>query len=120
MLPSPKMPALTQVPLTHVDLYVEFYDRLRQWATRFAENDHEMAEDLLHDTFIQFTLSKPDLSSIQNLDGYLYTVMRNLHLSQIRRSGRNALRRLTSWNTTRLTYRIGRAIREIGSGCVMS
>ncbi len=81
---------------THVDLFTENYDQLKGWALHFTERDQELAEDLLHDTFIQFTLSKPDLDLIQNVEGYLYIVMRNLHLSQIRRGGRAAMRSLTA------------------------
>lgn len=95
MLKSPLKTDLRQVPATHVDLFVENYDLLKQWAMRFTEHDHELAEDLLHDAFIQFTLSKPDLESIQNLEGYLFIVMRNLHLSQMRRATRTPLRALS-------------------------
>lgn len=92
MLRSPKKPALMQAQPTHVDLFVEYYDLLRRWALQFTEHDKDLAEDLLHDTFIHFTLSKPDLSSIQNLDGYLFVMMRNLHLSQLRRATRSPIR----------------------------
>src|SRR5437660_12768733 len=95
MLRSSKLPVLTQVQPSHVDLFVEHYELLKQWALRFTERDKELAEDLLHDTFLQFTISKPDLGSIQNLEGYLYVVMRNLHLAQLRRTGRTTLRSLT-------------------------
>jgi RNA polymerase sigma factor (sigma-70 family) len=95
MLTSPKQPALMQAQPTHVDLFVENYDLLKRWALQFTEHDRELAEDLLHDAFIQFTLSKPDLDSIQNLEGYLFIVMRNLHLSQLRRATRTPLRSLS-------------------------
>src|SRR5947208_1804407 len=95
MVKSQKKPALIEVRHTHVDLFVENYAMLRQWAMRFTERDNELAEDLLHDAFLQFTISKPDLDSIQNLEGYLYVMMRNLHLAQLRRAGRTSLRSLS-------------------------
>ena len=55
---------------------------------QLTENDRQQAEDLVHDTYIQFTLTRPDLSAIQNLDGYLYRMMRNLNVSRLRRSQR--------------------------------
>jgi RNA polymerase sigma factor (sigma-70 family) len=51
-------------------------------------HDREQAEDLVQEAFVQFTLSRPDLDSIQNLEGYLYGMLRNLHLSQVRRAAR--------------------------------
>ena len=95
MLSSSKLPKARQDQLSHVDLFVASYDTLKQWAMRFTERDHELAEDLLHDTFLQFTLSRPDLGQIDNLEGYLYVVMRNLHLAQLRRSSRTSLRSLS-------------------------
>ncbi len=92
MLTSPKKPVLIQPQPTHVDLFVEYYDLLRRWAVQFTEHNKDLADDLLHDTFIHFTLTKPDLSSIQNLDGYLFVMMRNLHLSQLRRTTRSPIR----------------------------
>jgi DNA-directed RNA polymerase specialized sigma24 family protein len=50
-----------------------------------TEYRQELAEDLLHDVFVQFTLARPDLEAIQNLDGYLFVTLRNMHLSHIRR-----------------------------------
>jgi RNA polymerase sigma factor (sigma-70 family) len=92
MLRLLKKPVSTAALPTHVDLFVEHYERLKGWAMRFTEYDHELAEDLLHDAFIHFTLSKPDLGSIENVEGFLYVVMRNLHLSQIRKAARTPLR----------------------------
>ena len=38
--------------------------------------DRQKAEDLVHDTFVQFVLSRPDLAAIDNLNAYLYTMLR--------------------------------------------
>jgi len=70
-----------------MDLFVENYELLKTWALKFTERNNELAED--------FTLNKPDLDRIQNLEGYLYIVMRNLHLSQLRRASRTPSRSLT-------------------------
>jgi RNA polymerase sigma factor (sigma-70 family) len=70
------------------DLFIQRYERLLTWALQLTDRDRELAEDLVHDIFIQFTLSQPDLSSIDNLEGYLRVMLRNMHLSQVRRSTR--------------------------------
>jgi len=57
MLKSLKMTELSRVERTHVDIFVENYEQLKGWALKFTERDLELAEDLLHDTFIQFTTS---------------------------------------------------------------
>jgi len=80
---------------THEDLFVERYDRLLVWALQLTDRDHERAEDLLHDAFIQFTLARPELGAIQNLDGYFYGMLRNLRLLQARRESRIRLRQLS-------------------------
>jgi RNA polymerase sigma factor (sigma-70 family) len=77
----------------HEEIFLARYTRLRAWGLQLTDNDRERAEDLLHDAYIQFTFTRPDLNAISNLDGYLYTMLRNLHLSQVRRSLR--LRRRT-------------------------
>jgi len=53
---------------------------------QLTEGDRERAEDLVHDAYVHFNLSQPDLDAIGNLDGYLYRMLRNLYLSQVRRS----------------------------------
>jgi RNA polymerase sigma factor (sigma-70 family) len=73
-------------PESHEEVFLGRYARLRTWALQLTENDRERAEDLVHDAYVQFSLSRPDLKAIRNLDGYLYAMLRNLHLSQVRRS----------------------------------
>jgi DNA-directed RNA polymerase specialized sigma24 family protein len=48
-----------------------------------------VAEDLVHDAFIQFTLKRPNLSAIGSLDDYLFVMLRNLHISQARRAAQS-------------------------------
>src|SRR5258708_3132249 len=44
----------------------------------------DVAEDLLHDGFVQFTINRPDLGSIEDLDGYLCRLLRNLYYARLR------------------------------------
>jgi RNA polymerase sigma factor (sigma-70 family) len=70
------------------DLFIERYERLRGRALQLTAGDQERAEDLLHDAFIHFTLNHTPTQDIHNLDAYLYTMLRNLYLSEARRSAR--------------------------------
>lgn len=64
MLKSRKIVELKQVQPTHEALFAELYEELRKKALHLTERDHDLAADLLHDTYVQFTLSRPDLDSI--------------------------------------------------------
>lgn len=75
-----------KVTLSHEDLFIQHYARLLGWSMLLTGYDRQQAEDLVHDAFIQFTLVRPNLSAIHSLEGYLYTILRNLHLSRVRRA----------------------------------
>lgn len=79
----------------HEDLFIQRYEWLLNRSLQLTDRNREQAEDLVHDAFIQFTVSQPDLNSIQNLEGYLYAMLRNMHVSRIRRAT-GAHNRLTS------------------------
>src|SRR6266540_3700844 len=86
---------LRRISASHRDAFLERYQGLHAWAVQMTANDQALAEDLLHDLFILFTLSQPDLSQIQNLDNYLYASLRNLHISQLRRATRGRFEQLS-------------------------
>lgn len=79
----------------HEEVFLARYGKLRSWALQLTEHDRERAEDLVHDAYIQFTFAQPDLDAISNLNGYLYSLLRNLHLSQLRRSSRRQHRTIS-------------------------
>ena len=57
-----------RISSSHRDAFLERYKVLHAWAVQMTANDHALAEDLLHDLFILFTLSQPNLQAIENLD----------------------------------------------------
>src|SRR6266496_4174021 len=84
-----------KIASSHEDLFTNRYQRLLAWSMRLTGNERDLAEDLLHDAYVQFTFAKPDLNSIKNLDGYFYSMLRNLHLSHVRRETRNHWQQLS-------------------------
>ena len=48
------------------------------------------AEEIVQELCLYFTLTQPDLTSVANLDGYLYTSLRHIYLSGLARSSREA------------------------------
>jgi RNA polymerase sigma factor (sigma-70 family) len=86
---------LRRISASHRDAFLERYERLHGWAVQMTANDRALAEDLLHDLFIVFTLNQPDLGRIENLDNYLHTSLRNLHISHLRRATRGRFEQLS-------------------------
>ncbi len=76
---------LWKTAVSHEDLFIERYERLLGWSLKLTAYDRQLAEDLLHDVFVQFTLRRPDLNTIQDLDAYLFAMLRNSHVSYVRR-----------------------------------
>ncbi len=75
----------------HEALFIQRYQRLLNSALQLTEGNRERAEDIVHDAFIQFSFSHADINAIENLDGYLYGMLRKLHLSQMRRESRSRI-----------------------------
>jgi RNA polymerase sigma factor (sigma-70 family) len=82
-------------PNHHEAVFINSYARLRGWAIQIAQPDQELAEDLLHDAFIQFTRTQPELNEINNTEAYLYGIIRNLHLSYLRKKIRREKHKLS-------------------------
>src|SRR5258708_3171138 len=70
----------------HEDLFMQRYERLLDWSLQLTNHDPAQAEDLVHDGFIQFSLSQPDLKAIHDLEGYVFIMLRNLNVSRVRRA----------------------------------
>src|SRR5215208_4406096 len=67
-------------------LFTERYEDLLVWALRLTNQQREAAEDLVQDAFVQFMLGRTRLEEIGNIDGYLRTMLRYIHVSPTRRS----------------------------------
>lgn len=77
-------------------LLEQYYYRLQEWALLLTRGDITKAQDIVHELCLHLTLSKPSLSKVQNLDGYLYTCLRHFYLSDIARSTREALQSVSA------------------------
>lgn len=93
---------------SHEEQFVERYEQLFDWALRLTEQDHQRAQDLVHDAFVQFVLNRPNLQEIENLDGYLYVTLRNAQLSHARRAAHDPQRNTTSldYDSLEITLRV--------------
>ncbi len=68
-----------------------YYDRLLNWSSVLTRGDEATTQDIVHDLCLYFTLAKPDLSQVKNLDGYLYTCLKNIYTSSLARASREAM-----------------------------
>lgn len=75
-------------------LLEQYYDPLQKWALMLTRGDVGKSQDIVHELCLHLSLSTPDLSKIRNLDGYLYTCLRHIYLSDIARSSREVLQPL--------------------------
>ncbi len=78
-------------PVSVEQLLESYYGKLLDWGSVLARGDAGVARDIVHDLCLHFTLAKPDLSQVENLDGYLYTSLRNIYRSLLDRSSREAM-----------------------------
>jgi DNA-directed RNA polymerase specialized sigma24 family protein len=83
-----------QKKYTYEDLFLERYDRMLAWAIRLTDHDLQQAEDMVHDVFVKFALTQPDLQRIDNPYAYLYTALRNTYRSQVSRAGYGSVKHL--------------------------
>lgn len=76
-------------------LLERYYDRLQTWALVLTRGDLGKSQDIVQELCLHLSLSAPNFNNIQNLDGYLYTCLRHIYLSDIARSSREALQHLS-------------------------
>jgi len=80
---------------THIEVFAERYNQLLVVARSLANNDQDQARDLVHDALIKFVRLSPNLHTINNIDSYLRTLVRNLFKSQKRRKNAHSIYELT-------------------------
>ena len=79
------------IPGTVDQLLASRYSQLLQWGAVLTRGDAGKTEEIVQELCLYFTLTQPDLTSVANLDGYLYTSLRHIYLSGLARSSREAL-----------------------------
>jgi RNA polymerase sigma factor (sigma-70 family) len=82
---------------SHEDLFLDHYQWLEKWAVQLCQGRREDAHDLVHDCYLQLAQSRPalDPEDGDGIRGYLYTMLRNLSVSNARRASRDALSSLS-------------------------
>jgi DNA-directed RNA polymerase specialized sigma24 family protein len=78
-------------PVQPDQLLAGHYRQLLKWALVLTRGDSSKAEEIVQEFCLYITLTRPDLSNVTNLDGYLYTCLRHIYLSSLARASREAL-----------------------------
>jgi RNA polymerase sigma factor (sigma-70 family) len=73
---------------SHEAAFIEHYSWLIRWALQLTNNDRARAEDLVQEVFAQLAFRHTNLSAVRNVQAYLYTTLRNIHVSELRIAGR--------------------------------
>ena len=77
--------AAAQSEPTREQLFTERYETMLGWALRLTNQQRDAAEDLVQDAFVQFMLARTQLEEIENINGYLRRLLRNMYLSRVTR-----------------------------------
>ena len=56
---------LRRVSPNYRELFVARYDQLLAWALQISQGDRALAEDLLHDLYVLFTIHEPEIDPAQ-------------------------------------------------------
>jgi DNA-directed RNA polymerase specialized sigma24 family protein len=64
------------------ELFAQRYEWLLGLFLQLTGGDAARAEDLPHNALIQFILPRHNSPLVQNRDGYLYAMLRNVHVSE--------------------------------------
>lgn len=83
-------------PKSHENLFLEQYGWLVKRAIQITQGRRDEADDLVQDLYIQLIHTRPDLDfgDEERVRGYLFNMMRNLSVSNARRTGRDAMSNL--------------------------
>ena len=77
--------AAAQSEQSREQLFTERYETLLAWALQLTHQQRDAAEDLVQDAFVQFMLARTQLEEIENINGYLRRLLRNMYLSRVSR-----------------------------------
>jgi len=83
MLDQRRAPA--QPETSREEIFAERYETLLEWALQLTHHQRDSAEDLVQDAFVQFVLARTQLEEIENVNGYLRRLLRNMHVSRATR-----------------------------------
>jgi DNA-directed RNA polymerase specialized sigma24 family protein len=80
---------------TNEQIFFEHYSRILEWASQLTHLDRADAEDLVQDFYIQVKCMNVPLAAVEEIEPYLFKILRNLHYTRLRRKGRSPISELS-------------------------
>ncbi|SFG05319.1 RNA polymerase sigma-70 factor [Prevotella sp. KH2C16] len=74
-------------------IFEQLYPKMKDFATRLCGNEYD-AENIVQDIFMQLWIYREGLRNVENLDGYVFMMVRNAGLNFLRKSLRRESVRL--------------------------
>lgn len=76
---------------TNEDVFFEYHSQLLTWAAQITRNDRAESEDLVQDFYLTVLRISRTLDGMEQLEGYLFRVLRNLYYARMRRARREPI-----------------------------
>jgi RNA polymerase sigma factor (sigma-70 family) len=80
---------------TNEDVFFAYYPRLLEWANQITRGNHAKADDLVQDFFLRVVNITRPIDEMEQVESYLFRVLRNLHVAHVRRGGHDPLNELS-------------------------
>ncbi len=80
---------------TNEDVFFAYYPRLLEWAIQITRGDRAEAEDLVQDFYLRVTRITRAIGEMEQLEHYLFKVMRHLYYARLRRAGHDPIHDLS-------------------------
>jgi RNA polymerase sigma factor (sigma-70 family) len=87
---------------TAADFLRLHYAKVFAWCLQITSNDIHEAEDLIQDAFVLLSNASVSAEDLRNIEGYIYTVLRNLHRSRFERRRRHVPLPILEYDCARL------------------
>lgn len=92
MFPARKSARLNVPENTVERILCRYYDRLTEWGEILTRGDRAAAEEIIQDLCLHLTVAQPDLSTVRDLDSYLFICLKNMYTSSLAKVSRERLR----------------------------
>lgn len=77
------------------EVFLQRYESVFRWALQITKHDHELAEDLVHEVYVRFTVTFQNSGQVNSIDDYLYIALRNSYVSYLRRNAKTRAQQLS-------------------------